>query len=73
MKYRVIIHSPDGEEIDLVSGDDANFCKGALLGAQALLKLLQDDLDLEDGYSIQKVESSQTLNQSDTPFSQLFD
>ena len=49
---RVMIISPDGEEIELVAAKEEKLCEGARLGAQALLDLLQDEMDLEEGYKI---------------------
>ena len=49
---RVMIISPEGDEIELVAAKEEKLCEGARLGAQALLDLLQDEMDLEDGYKI---------------------
>ena len=50
----IVIKSPEGEEIELVSSDDEGIIEGAFLGASALLNLLSDEMDLEDGYEIVK-------------------
>lgn len=48
----ILIKSPDGEEVELVSSSDEQIIEGAMLGAQALLNLLCDELELDDGYEI---------------------
>ncbi|MBP6216959.1 MAG: hypothetical protein KA436_00055 [Oligoflexales bacterium] len=50
--YQVMIQSPDGEEIELVAAEEKPFSTGAKIGAEALLHLLTDEVDLEEGYSI---------------------
>ena len=74
MKHSVIIKSPDGEKIELVASDNDDLSEGAFLGAKALLDLLQDDMDLEDGYSILKVSDKETSEKDyKKPFSEMFD
>ena len=50
----IFIQSPEGEKIELVSSANDKLLEGAYLGAQALLNLLSDEMDLEDGYEIIK-------------------
>lgn len=50
--HRVIVLSPEQEEIELLSTEDEKLANGAKEGATALLDLLYDDIDLEDGYRI---------------------
>jgi hypothetical protein len=74
MKYSVVIKSPEGEKIELVTSDNDDFSEGALIGARALLALLQDDMDLEDGYFIEKVSGRDSSDEdSRKPFSEMFD
>jgi hypothetical protein len=74
MQNKIVIKSPEGEKIELVSSKDENFAEGALLGAKSLLNLLQDDMDLEDGYIIEKVlEEEDSSKSSSKPFSEMFD
>ena len=49
---KICIKSPDGEEIELLATDDDRVIEGAKMGAQSLLNLLSDEIDLEEGYEI---------------------
>lgn len=68
MKTRVFIVSPDGEKIELLNSDDPKIAEGAQLGAQALLNLLSDEMDLEDGYEIVKEQSYQNSDNNDNRY-----
>ena len=57
MAGKIILKSPEGEECELVSSGDDKILEGAELGVQALLNLLFDDLDLEEGYEVLLVQS----------------
>ena len=50
--YRLAIKSPDGEEIELLTSYDEDFSKGAKEGAIALLNLMYDEFDLDEGFDI---------------------
>ncbi len=50
--FQILVRSPEGEEIELVATEESRFCAGAEVGAKAMLDLLHDEMDLEDGYSI---------------------
>lgn len=62
--FKVGIRSPEGEVINLVSTSDAKIAEGAKTGAQALLNLFFDEMDLEEGYAI--VSSDIDLHRQDT-------
>lgn len=50
--FQICIKSPEGEEIELLATEETRFGAGAELGARSLLNLLNDEMDLEDGYTI---------------------
>ena len=62
---KVLIKSPDGEKIELVSSDDNKIIEGASLGAEALLNLLCDEMDLEDGYEIVQTQDASSEYQQE--------
>ena len=52
MLYQVMIKSPEGTEIELIATESVTVAEGAKMGAEALLNLLADDMDLEEGYQV---------------------
>jgi len=48
--YIVKVKSPEGETIDLLTTSDEDYAKGAQAGVSALLKILEADMDFEEGY-----------------------
>jgi hypothetical protein len=60
---KVFIKSPEGEKIELVSSSDEKIIEGALLGAEALLNLLSDEMDLEEGYEIVQEQGYESFAQ----------
>lgn len=58
MDYRIVVKGPEGDKIELLATGDSKIADGALLGAQALLDLLSDEMDLEDGYEILQEEGN---------------
>jgi len=48
--FVVKVKNPEGETIDLLSTPDEAFAKGAQAGVSALLKILETDMDFEEGY-----------------------
>lgn len=58
MMFQILVKSPAGEEIELISAENQSFSEGALEGAQALLDLLCDEMDLGEGYEVVLVNES---------------
>ena len=52
-ELEINIVSPDGERIELLTTESEAFAKGAKEGAEALLNLFMDEMELEEGYRIE--------------------
>ena len=48
--FIVKVKNPEGETIDLLTTPDEGFAHGARAGVSALLKILETDMDFEEGY-----------------------
>ena len=75
MVYRVLVKDGDGEEIELIKSDNPDFSEGAKLGAEALLNLFYDEMDLEDGYEVLLKREGEINHSKDKSksFSEMFD
>ena len=58
MSYHIAIISPEGERVPLADAPDHATAEAARVGAQALLDLFSDEMELEDGYRIELGEGS---------------
>ena len=77
MRYKVIVEDADSEEIVLMSTDDSKLCEGARLGAESLLNLFYDEMNLEEGYKV-VVKEEGNLNSDNSykrekSFTEMFD
>ena len=50
--YQIAIKNNLGEKIELLKADNPEYIKGAKEGCNILLKLLAEEMDLEDGYEV---------------------